>query len=447
LDNLTVGTSLSQYDSDFPEPEVRRQFVVAYIGLLLFVTVYYARPNDWIPGVTFFPFARIAAAIGLLGLIGSFFSNLRATTARLFRFRPTQLLLLLYFWTWVTIPFASWRGGAFQVVMEVYSEVIAISVLVLLSVTDVGRLRKLLFVSIVPATIASVFAMRDFVYLMQGRIVSKYDDRIAGIFQNVFSNPNDLALNVVVLLPFCCAFAILSSGLKKLFWWTCAGLMIGGVIASFSRGGFLALVAGAGVVLLRTKGARRVFFVFLLIVAVAALLVISPGGFLDRISTILNPDKDLTGSANARLAILMMSLQLTAEHPIVGLGPGNFDSVTKTWHGTHNIYTEFSSEAGILALVVFLLLLRQAFRFAKRATRSTDRNIAVFGSAALVSLVILAVGTFFYSGAYQFFTYFPICYAFVVGRMAESTVPDVDEKEPSGLQELTADAVHDNPFI
>ena len=45
--------------------------VGAYVALLLFMVVYCARPEDWIPGLSNVPLAKITAILALLALVFS----------------------------------------------------------------------------------------------------------------------------------------------------------------------------------------------------------------------------------------------------------------------------------------------------------------------------------------------------------------------------------------
>jgi hypothetical protein len=50
----------------------RKPLGFAYSGLILFMVVYFARPEDWIPGLAAVPLARITAILILAALVFSF---------------------------------------------------------------------------------------------------------------------------------------------------------------------------------------------------------------------------------------------------------------------------------------------------------------------------------------------------------------------------------------
>jgi len=102
-------------------------------------------------------------------------------------------------------------------------------------------------------------------------------------------------------------------------------------------------------------------------------------------------------------------LKLTATHPIFGVGPGQFESVTQTWFLTHNTYTQLSSEVGIPGIILFLLILRRVFRNLKDVLKTErfrrDPQVEIFSSALWASFAGYLVGAFFASYAYELFIY------------------------------------------
>src|SRR5258708_14696972 len=87
----------------------REPLVAAYVWLLLFMVIYVARPEDWIPGLRAVPLAKI---VGILAFIALAFAIAKARQ----RFAPEVIcLILLCGQLWLTVPFSPvWRGGAFS---------------------------------------------------------------------------------------------------------------------------------------------------------------------------------------------------------------------------------------------------------------------------------------------------------------------------------------------
>jgi len=248
--------------------------------------------------------------------------------------------------------------------------------------------------------------------------------RVQGVLGGVFQNPNELALSAVVVLPFCLVFMLLAGrGLRRLFWGACAVAITLGAIVTFSRSGFLALVAALLVAAWEFgfKGRRPLVIALSVLFAVVLTAWSLPTGYGERLQTIFNPELDTTGSAQLRQLLLWKSLSVTLEHPLFGVGPGNFGVVSGVWRGTHNTFTQLSAEAGIPALLLFLWVLRRTF-----ASMTRTRNLAVHNQSVQVwvqgmrtSLIALLIGAFFYHAAFHFFLYFPIGYTVALSRIAQ----------------------------
>jgi O-antigen ligase len=133
------------------------------------------------------------------------------------------------------------------------------------------------------------------------------------------------------------------------------------------------------------------------------------------------------GSKEAREELLKTSLQLMAAHPLVGIGPGNFASVSGTWHVAHNTYTELGAEAGLPALFLFAALLIRARINLKRVARSKmfthNTEIQIFTGAMWASFAAYLVGAAFADTQYELFPYFLVAYTTVLYHLA-CVLPD-----------------------
>jgi putative inorganic carbon (hco3(-)) transporter len=141
------------------------------------------------------------------------------------------------------------------------------------------------------------------------------------------------------------------------------------------------------------------------------------------------------GSAEARKELLIKSLAVTATHPLFGVGPGNFQSYTRSWLVTHNTYTQLSSECGIPALILFLLLLRRAFlnlRYLRKLPLIPENEeLRHYANALTASLAGYLLGAFFSSSAYELFPYYMVIYTTLFYRLGfveqeRKTKPMVD---------------------
>jgi O-antigen ligase len=271
---------------------------------------------------------------------------------------------------------------------------------------------------------------------------------MSGILGGVFENPNDLAISIALNFPLAFAFFLLAKGPMRKTWWALSVLiMLTGMVLTYSRSGFLAMLV-AGVICLWQFGikGRRMHLVGLtalavLLLAVAApLLGLYPKIWADRMSTIItnSPDKleesyD-NGSKEARAELLHLSLDYMTKHPLFGVGPGNFAAVSGTWRVAHNTYTELGAEAGLPALFLFLLVLTMAFRNLWRVSHSpafqNDVTLQAFTGAMWASLGAFLLGAAFSDTQYELFPYFIVAYTTALYQLAIIT-PQTDVVEAS----------------
>jgi O-antigen ligase len=385
---------------------------LAFAGLVLFLLVYCLRPEDWIPGAAVIPFAKIA---GIVAVAGFGFSALLQRRGALSLQREMVFLVLLFGWLCLAVPFSIWRSGSLNTATE-FSKVVLIAILIAMIASSLGRLRRLMFVQ------AASVAILAAVSVWSGREAVGIYSRTYGVVGNVFDNPNDLAFNIALVIPFCLAFLLAARGLSRKAAWASALAIMGyAVLVTYSRAGLLALVtAVAGCVWEFGLKGRRYHFMALIGLAGLAFLLASPTNYRQRVRTILNPDLDPTGSSQARRELLNRSLSATAEHPLFGVGPGMFQIISGNWHVAHNTYTQLSSEAGVPALLFFVLLFWQTFRNMRRTQQLArgDVKLMLLAGALRAALVAFVVGAFFNDAGYHFYPYFLVGYASALHQIA-----------------------------
>ena len=400
-------------DRNLPKGEARTNSSLesssnlAYHALVIFSFLYYTRPQDVIPGLAVIPVEKIVGGIALLAVVAGL------ATRRLKVKLPLEikLLLLLFADLCLAIPFAFWRAGSLSVVFQQFSKAVLIALLVVMVVQNLDQLRRLLWVQAAAVAIMTWLSI----------VLHPGGDRLQGVLGGIFENPNDLAVDIAINWPLCLALLLAArSPLRKTLW--ALGLlgMLYGLIATFSRSGFIAM----SVALLACfweygiRGKRIALVVLTAVLGIASVAVaVSTPHYLARLHSIVQGggvDAEDQASWEARRQLLVSSLDLAIHHPIFGVGPGNFPAVTESWHVTHNTYTEFAAEAGFPALILFLIILALAFRNLRRmrktATYAQNKEVQLFTGALWASLAAYLVGAMFSSTEYNLFPYFMVAY-------------------------------------
>jgi putative inorganic carbon (HCO3(-)) transporter len=383
----------------------------AYVALLLFLFVYCARPEDWIPGLSRAPLAKITGIIAFLAFLFSLPSIRQRFPRELF-----YLALLLGQLSLASVWSPVWRGGALQTTMD-FAKVLIAVVVMAAAVDTLGGLRLLILTQAASvATIAAVTVWRGHFTL----------GRLGGMLGGSYSDPNDLALAFVISLPLCLALLLLTrSWILKAAWTLAIVVLADATFLTGSRGGFLALLVTGAVCLWQfaIRGRRPSLLGFAALLTVI-LGLFSSGILVGRLKGTFDIKDDTAvayASAQAREKLFWRSVQVTKEHPLLGVGPGNFAQVSGSWHVAHNSFTQMSAEGGIPALFLYVLILWRGFRNLRAAKRFANRRKEAFllVKALHASLIGYVIGSFFLSVNYTFFPYFLVAYTtalFLIGR-------------------------------
>ncbi len=411
----------------------RKPLVGAYFSLLLFMVVYCARPEDWIPGLSVVPLAKIAGVLALLALMFSL-RQLRPSLPR----EVIYLIILVGQLFFAAGMSPVWRGGAVQQTLD-FAKVLLIVIVMSVALNTASRLRRLIFVQ--AASVAVIAA----VAVWKGHLLG---GRLEGTLGAYYSDPNDLALAIIISLPLCLALLFLSRGrLQRVTWGLAILVMLYAVFSTGSRGGFVSLVVTAVVFLweFAIQGRRR-YLLALTVLASAILWQFSGSVLVGRLKGTFNQQEDIAAaydSAEARRQLFWRSVEVTKEHLIFGVGPGNFQEISGLWRETHNAFTQLSSEGGVPAFVLYVLILWCGFKnlmATNRLARERPES-RLLARALLASLAGYVAGSVFLSVGYAFFPYFLVGYTTALFLSAKESASRFKKGEIVSL-EAVAENTH-----
>lgn len=395
----------------------KRPFV--YGCLLIFAALYYYRPQDFIPGLDYLPMARIAAFIGSVALLVGMMGGQQKVP------RAIKYLILLLVQLTLCIPFAMWRGGAFNTVYEKFAKGVIAALLIGMAVVTVKQLRKLLWIQV------SAVALVTFASIALRHM---RDGRLWGIQKSMLENPNDLAINIAISFPLGVAFMLHARGLKKVIWGLALIVMALGVVLTYSRSGLLAFILTLVVCVWEygIKGKRPYIMVVTAVTLFFGLgAALSTAHYRARVESIFLGNIEGSGDRNsleARKDLLKKSVITALKHPVFGIGPGCFDLVDETWRVAHNTYTELAAEGGFPALILFLMSIGAAFKNIAIVKKSqhyrTDPELKLFTQALWAGIMAYLAGALFASTEYNLYPYFMVAYTCAVVRIVNQTVPE-----------------------
>jgi putative inorganic carbon (HCO3(-)) transporter len=197
------------------------------------------------------------------------------------------------------------------------------------------------------------------------------------------------------------------------------------VVLTFSRGGLLALAVVAGALALRhPPKLRTVVAIGLLVVATIPFL---PAGYLNRLGALGEVGTIQAGvdpSIRGRTAELTAAWEMLADHPLTGVGYGNFMinypdyarlsgiDVRATEREAHNLYLSTGAELGIPGLAALAAIMIGAFvalaAGRRRFRGMSDHRADGIGYAVGVSLVGYLVTSAFLHMAFARFAWLMI---------------------------------------
>jgi putative inorganic carbon (hco3(-)) transporter len=408
--------------SEASPKEVRRKqssastaSVVAFRALLAFTVILLLSPQAWFPALGPLRIAFVAAVVAIGAHLLDRMVHGRGDAPPFSA--ETGIALLLVAWAVITVPVSYWVGGSVEVLTNQYVKAVAFFWLIGTLATTERRLRTIAWTLALCAVPLAITGIRN--YLL-GDVFSTGVpgfSRIAGYMggSGLAANPNDLALMLNLIIPIAAALMI---GTRRIGLRAVAAvvmlLSVAGVIVTFSRAGFLTLMA-TGVMLLAVLIRRHSAGAASFLVAVALIApMFVPDSYFQRLSTITDIQSDQTGSAQGRWQDVVVSAGIVSHNPIVGAGIGNdMLALNKyrgrdTYRSVHNAYLQYAVDLGLPGMLLFAWLHIRCFRNTRRVERLArlDSELRPLGSLAAgiqVSLVTFFVAAMFHPIAYQFY--------------------------------------------
>jgi O-antigen ligase len=311
-------------------------------------------------------------------------------------------------------------GPAFATSLR-YASFVALYVVVSQFVGDQALQRKIAWTLSISATAAAVLGL--------WRVAGQ--DAFQATLQH--SDANDFAFMLAVTLPF--TFWLLRD--RPVYRPAVIG-MIGlislAVMLSFSRGALVGLAAGALSHVFTERRHIPIMMFGALVAVVFALAFVHERP--RRVETGFELKQSVAATnVESRLDAWKGAINLTTEHPLLGVGPGNFQfhfyEATGRPLGTpllkvvHNTYLDVAAELGAIGMVLFLLYLIQAFARLGVARRR-GQGPPGYAITVRTALVVAAVSGVFLSEQY----YAPF---WLFGGLATALWVEGRRSEPAGV--------------
>lgn len=263
-----------------------------------------------------------------------------------------------------------------------------------------------------------------------------------------FGNSSDFSSEMLMFAPvaFEVARFIKPFTRRVIYWFVMLGAVTGAmsVLGASSRGSQVALAFQATWIAIQRKLRVSVLIGMALIAGVGYALL--PAAEKARFASVGTDNTSIQ-----RLDYWKAGLKMIEQHPILGVGYFNFAPVyaahdrSKLWHGKaqlpHNIFIQVGTDAGLIGLGVFLVLIYRNLKVARdirRACAEDDQSPA-FAPSVARGLAITTWG-FVIAGQFNTVAYYPFLWmnlaltvslASIVKNRAEQAVPVVPGRQSS----------------
>jgi hypothetical protein len=226
-----------------------------------------------------------------------------------------------------------------------------------------------------------------------------------------FGKENRYAQIMVVIFPLALGmFYIAPTRKLKLLALAAAGLILGGVVLTFSRGAFVTL---AGMILITVflryiRPMQAITGIALLVVIIITALP----EYVERVSTVGNLSglassseagaREADGSLRGRFAENLAAIRVFFEHPILGVGPGHYAKFYSAKYGNevgtkrlisnrraHSLYLEMLADTGLVGMITFMTVAfvtsRQLWQLRRRLNQARP-ELAHIATALLLAI-------------------------------------------------------------
>lgn len=371
----------------------------------------------------FLMFSRVTEYVEILNkvhviLIVAFLAGvISIVTGGMFRAISTKVGLLLTattVWILLATPFSNWVGGSVAGIVSTWLKSYITFFIVAGLITSLGQFRKVVF-SLASATAMIVIMVRILSF------TAAADDRMQ-LQWGTLGNSNDLATELLLGLPFCLHIVTdRKRGLiSRMFFALVSVLVLPAVLKTGSRGALLALFLLAAFLFWKASAANRMkIAAAFVVIAIATPFILTRdlrNRYLtlfmgEKLETMVGSEDDLANvrsaneSTEARRQLLVNALSLSLQHPVFGVGFGQFPNADADkaiaegkeplWHEVHNVFAVMMVENGVPAVVFMLAAIYLAFKALLRIYNRV-RKLPEQTEIARLSLCLLASMTVFF---------------------------------------------------
>ncbi|MFK8027431.1 MAG: putative O-glycosylation ligase, exosortase A system-associated [Gammaproteobacteria bacterium] len=399
-----------------------------YLGILVWSWLGFMNPQRLCFGFAYdFPFSKI---IALVTIIAFFYYKDKILP------KGSGLLWILICYTlWVSFTtYSALYPDEAVAALSQFLKIMAIAFLITVMASDRNKINALV-ITIVASL--GVFGLKGGVFTALTAGVY----RVWGPPESFIADNNALGLALVMILPL--MWYLHSISVKKLYRNSTMILMICtalAILGTQSRGGFLALMAMTGFLVMKSKAKFKVAAV--VIIMAPLLYVFMPQSWHDRMDTIKNYQQD--ESAMMRINAWEFSINLANDYPVVGGGYKTFseelfkrysERPEVPWTGPHSIYFQSLAEHGYVGLVIFLLMLIFLYRTMAKIIKMAPKYEDMLWMRNLAAMIQVSLVGYMVAGLFLEMATFDLLYALIAIGIAMNTLLHKRQRQESEIPE------------
>ncbi len=278
----------------------------------MYLFIYCSRITELIPN------AHIGMVLQPILLIGVFMTG---RMKAILRMPLGKILIAFTAWITICVPFSIWRGGSFSTFLTVL-QALALVMFMAAFIQTIPDCFRVMY------TIALAAASIGFLSLVVHSDKINNPRLVLGAKGGTLADSNILCLYILIGLPFLWLTASVKTGFKKVMMLSLMVPMLAGAARTGSRMGLLILVAGLFFYLIFASAKQRIIIMAGGVIFLMLALFFLPQRIRERFTTYFEAHsaqaEEAAESAEFRKRLLIRGIELTAEHPFFGVGPGQF---------------------------------------------------------------------------------------------------------------------------
>jgi putative inorganic carbon (HCO3(-)) transporter len=346
-------------------------------------------------------------------------------------FVPTMKLVMAFlFWMVLSVPGAIVLGNSADLVFGNFAKTVLMSLVLAGAVRGLRDIERLAAVYLAAAVTYACVVVARF------DLGGGPDWRLGRLY---YYDANDLATFLVTAMPLAAYFLLTGRrAVDRILAVGALAILTVAFARTGSRGGFIALVAVVIFFVTRYSAislGRRVSAAVLIAVI---LLGTASDRYWQQMAIIASDDDYNRTEETGRLQIWSRGVGYMMRHPLLGVGPNNFQTAEGTlsplaerqqfgvgvrWNAPHNTYIEVGAETGLVGLLLFVAMIASTFAALRRSRlrdpgadpRDRRTQLAQVLTASLIGFV---VGAFFLTLAYAEMLYTLIALAIGLQKVA-----------------------------